>query len=317
MGLADIMKRCLLFCPHNPERRKHMNKEAMQEQIMEALSKKLGDGFHLSIQKVLKTNRDLDGLVIMAEGETLCPTVYLEPFYDDMGNGADAAEIAEKILRGYSSARMDTSRYDVTSLHDFNYVKDRLYIQLVNRHFNQKLLEDAPHAMFLDDFALTARCSVDTTDNAGGSFLVTDEHLSNWPIDCKTLLSHALQNTRKMFGIKLMPIEDLIGQLCPYASDSPSSSGIWVMTNSRMHFGAATVLFDDLLKNFAEKHGSFYVIFSSVHEVMLMPMNDKSCTETLTRINQTVNANMPEIEILGTKAYCYCKDKGFVLQDGQ
>ncbi len=84
-----------------------------------------------------------------------------------------------------------------------------------------------------------------------------------------------------------------------------------------MHFGAATVLFDDLLKDFAEKHGSFYVIFSSVHEVMLMPMNDKSCTETLTRINQAVNANMPEIEILGTKAYCYCKGKGFALQDGQ
>lgn len=294
-----------------------MNKEAMQEQIMEALSKKLGDGFHLSIQKVLKTNRELDGLVIMAEGEMICPTVYLEPFYDDMGNGADAADIAEEILREYASARIDTDRYDIASLHDFSHVRDRLYIQLVNRHFNQKLLQDAPHAMFLDDFALIARCNVDTTDNAGGSFWVTHRHLSNWPIDCKTLLSHALQNTRKMFGIKLMPIEDLIGQLYPYAPDSSSSCSIWVMTNNRMHFGAATVLFDDLLKDFAEKHGSFYVIFSSVHEAILMPMNDKSCTETLTKINQAVNADMPEIEILGTKAYCYYKDKGFVLGDGQ
>ena len=37
-----------------------MNKEAMKQQILEALSKKLGDGFHLSIQKVLKTNEKLD-----------------------------------------------------------------------------------------------------------------------------------------------------------------------------------------------------------------------------------------------------------------
>lgn len=41
-----------------------MNKEAMKHQILEALSKKLGDSFHLSIQKVLKTNEKLDGLTI-------------------------------------------------------------------------------------------------------------------------------------------------------------------------------------------------------------------------------------------------------------
>ena len=58
-----------------------MNREAMKQQILEALSKKLGDGYHGTLEKVQKTNIDLDGLTILKDGETITPTIYLEPFY--------------------------------------------------------------------------------------------------------------------------------------------------------------------------------------------------------------------------------------------
>ena len=56
---------------------KHMNKEAMKQQILEALSKKLGNSFHLSIQKVLKTNEKLDGLTIRHGSENILIMVCL------------------------------------------------------------------------------------------------------------------------------------------------------------------------------------------------------------------------------------------------
>lgn len=88
---------------------------------------------------------------------------------------------------------------------------------------------------------------------------------------------------------------------------------MWFMSNKKRYFGAAAILSDDVLKDFAKKHGSFYVIFSSVHEVLILPSTDNSDIDTLTRHNQDVNAALLEEEILGTKAYFYQKDSGFVL----
>lgn len=45
-----------------------MNREVMKQLILESLSRKLGDGYSLSIHRVLKTNQALDGLTILREG---------------------------------------------------------------------------------------------------------------------------------------------------------------------------------------------------------------------------------------------------------
>lgn len=86
------------------------------------------------------------------------------------------------------------------------------------------------------------------------------------------------------------------------------------MSNKKRTYGAAAVLHDDVLKSFAEKHGSFYVIFSSIHEVLIKPSPDDSDIDILTRHNQDVNTSaLEKEEILGTKAYFYQKGRGFVL----
>ena len=60
-----------------------MNKEAMKQQILEALTRRLGDDFHISSKKVFKANRELDGLVIMEKDKNICPTIYLEDYYEE------------------------------------------------------------------------------------------------------------------------------------------------------------------------------------------------------------------------------------------
>lgn len=292
-----------------------MNKEAMKQQIQEALSKKLGDGFHITIHEVLKTNVKLDGLIIMQDGKNIAPNIYLDSFYKDLENGTPLDDVVNRILQTYSKAETHSAHFDITAISDFSYVKDKLYVELINRHFNKELLKDIPHALFLDDFAIVVRCAVEMLAESSASFLVQNKHLNMWQTDHETLLSHALQNTRKMFGVELLKMSDIIQETIPeeIAGGFPYCP-LWVMTNNKKLSGAATVLFDDVLKDFAEKHGSFYVIFSSVHEVLLLPTPDNSTIDSITRMNEEVNASqVAENEILGTKAYYYCKDNGFVL----
>ena len=85
-----------------------MNREAMKHQILEALSKRLGDGFHITIQKVFKPNRELEGLLIMGEGEIISPTIYLESSYEALDNGTPIEQVVDRLLQAYDSARSET-----------------------------------------------------------------------------------------------------------------------------------------------------------------------------------------------------------------
>lgn len=292
-----------------------MNKEAMQQSILEALSRKLGDGFHITIQQVLKTNQKLDGLVILQEGKIISPAIYLDSFYEGLENGVSPDDIADEILRIYSNTKSYPGDFDATSILDFSYIRERLYVALVNRHINRELLQDIPHSQFLDDFAVTIRCMVEMRPERCASFLIHNSHLGMWHIEQESLLSLAVQNTRQLLGLDLRNMKDVIGSLF----SNPAAAGtaeipMWVMTNREKLSGAATALFDDVLKNFANIHGSFYVIFSSVHEILLVPTPDNSNIDNITRMNQEVNtAQLLDDEILGTKAYYYDKDKGFIL----
>ena len=292
-----------------------MNREAMKQQILEALSKKLGDGYHGTLEKVQKTNIDLDGLTILKDGETITPTIYLEPFYKALENGVSVDDVTDRILYIYFNARTYKDQFDITSLHDFDYVRSRLFVQLINRHLNKNLLQNVPHTMFLDDLAIIVRCAVETSEDCDASFMVHNSHLNIWQTDSKTVLSLAIRNTLAMQNVVLMPLGQLIRETFPaYPAEHSSDCGLWFMSNQKRTYGAAAVLHDDVLEDFAEKHGSFYVIFSSVHEVLIKSSPDNSDIDILTKHNQDVNASaLEEDEILGTKAYFYQKGRGFIL----
>ena len=292
-----------------------MNREAMKHQILEALSKKLGDGFHITIQKVFKPNRELEGLLIMDKGEIISPTIYLESSYEALDNGTPVEQVVNRILQAYDSARSEAVDFDIEHIKDFDYAKEKLYVQLINRHLNKILLQNVPHTMFLDDFAVIVRCTVEASEDCEASFLVHNRHLDIWQTDNETVLSLAVKNTRAMHDVDLMPLGQLIRETFPASPAGHSSDGgLWFMSNKKRYYGAAAVLHDDVLKSFAEKHGSFYVIFSSIHEVLIKPSPDDSDIDILTRHNQDVNTSaLEKEEILGTKAYFYQKGRGFVL----
>ncbi len=84
-----------------------------------------------------------------------------------------------------------------------------------------------------------------------------------------------------------------------------------MLSNKKKVFGASVILFDDMLKDFAERHGNFFVIFSSVHEALLVPSEDDSSLDEITLMNLEVNEQLLAEEILGTRAYYYEKGKGF------
>lgn len=286
-----------------------MDKKAIQTLIQEKIKSKLGDNYKISIQEVLKTNIKLDGLTILQSGENISPTIYLNSFYRDLENGDDIELVIGKILMTYFKYRTD-GHFDTSNLLEYELLKERLYVKLINKHLNEELLSDVPHKNFLDDFAIIPQVLVSMEEEGNACFTIHNNHLKLWNIDTNELLNQAIENTRNIFEVSLQNMASVMKELgfeLPNELETP----MWVLTNHQKLNGAAMLIYEDILQDFANQYGDFYIIGSSIHEVLLIPANANMNIEELTEMNLAVNASEVNLEdILGTKAYFYSREKG-------
>ena len=291
-----------------------MNREVLKQLILESLSRKLGDGYSLSIHRVLKTNQTLDGLAILRKGENTAATIYLDSYYKELENITALEAVTDTILHDYFHTAPLPKDFNAASVSDFTWAKDRLQVRLINRHLNTELLKDVPHLPFLDDFAAVVYCLIGRSEGMNAGFLVHDSHMKMWNSNREALLSLALGCTRRRGGADIRPISEVMKELAPWMDAEGVQEFMWVLTNRQKLFGASVALFGDVLEGFAEKHGDFCAIFSSVHEVLLVPSPDDSRICSITEVNREVNATkVKPDEVLGTKAYFYRRGSGFVF----
>ena len=82
---------------------------------------------------------------------------------------------------------------------------------------------------------------------------------------------------------------------------------MYVLTNEKKQFGAATILYDNELKDFSERiESDFYIIPSSVHEVIIIPSKFVDSSDSLDEMICEVNSSqVPLVDILSDHAYKY------------
>lgn len=100
------------------------------------------------------------------------------------------------------------------------------------------------------------------------------------------------------------------GELTPYPENATCPLHVLV-TDSGL-YGAAAMLDKDLLAGIAKSFGNFYVLPSSVHELIILPDDGKAAPEELKRIVHEVNGteNITENNFLSDSVYRYDKKNG-------
>lgn len=80
---------------------------------------------------------------------------------------------------------------------------------------------------------------------------------------------------------------------------------MYIATNQNKTYGAGILLYDGLLDTVAEKLGNFYVLPSSVHELIIVPEKFGHPFELKQMVEEINGAEVPAEEILSDKCYCY------------
>jgi len=274
---------------------------------------RLGSGYRIDIQDIIKNNdTHLDGLTILSENSNVSPTIYLNYYYEQFLSNPSFSSIVDDILDSYHK-HAPKENIDIRFFTDFDKIKNRIVFKLVNYERNQELLSKVPHFKYLD-LALVFNCFVEATSCGCATVLIHHHHLSFWNISSEELYSLALKNTPRLLPYQIQDMTEIVSDLFDDSisdvfNESFSPSPMYVLSNITKINGSGCILYEDILLNIAEKIGSdFYIIPSSIHEVLLIPTTYAASYEALCNMVQEINASqLTREEVLSDKVYYYSR----------
>lgn len=282
----------------------------------------LGQGVDVEIREVLKNNATrLTGLSIRNEGSNIAPTIYLEGFFEQFLKGCSIDHIANEIIGIYETSK-DSCPFDEAMLSDTRKATDKLYLKLINAERNKELLADAPHILVCD-LAVVFFILV-SNDTAGTATITVRNNMAAlWRMTAEELFDIALDNTQRMFRGSVRTMASVMMEMLGSRLDEECCSEfydmiisdedafpMYIATNDVKVNGAAVLLYNNLLKDFADRTGNdFYILPSSVHEAILVPVSDQMDPSSLRAMVREVNATqVAPAEVLSDNVYYYSRE---------
>lgn len=246
-------------------------------------------GYEVSLEKVAKVNRDFVEMIAISNKDTHeGPAIDVKELWDDAKRrGMSYEEMSREVMKRLDLTLKEVPEVVIDNLNDF---KSRAILTLINTEKNQNILSYVPYRAYYE-FSIVYRIIVHEDEEATTSGIVTNEMLEKAGYTEEELYKFAYENTRKDVNISKM-------------------FGMYVLTTKRGMYGAASILFPEMIKEIADHYGcDLYLIPSSTCEWMAVPVRTISGSGGAAEVNEMIReANsvaVEEEEILGERCYYY------------
>ena len=302
----------------------NIDTESFLKTNIEAFASALADDLEYSYEYsvVEKVNETLHG-VILDTGSNIRPCLYVDGFFDDYRNDRilldEAKHEFRDLVESVTKNALPFNTENITE-HIINkeYILNNVFFSLCNTEKNKEFLKDRPHFEFLD-LSIYYRvgypsimdrdvcsCPVDSSliEKAG----VSEEELRDAAERNNNSANYIVESMVDV--LKRMLDEDFANT---QEADPNNSMLIIRPVEHNYHgYGAAAMLNNELLKSIHNNIDDFYILPSSVHELLVFPVNASDCVDSddvvsslkdmVTSVNQ---ACLREKEILSDNVYFY------------
>ena len=279
--------------------------EQVKEQIQDFLPEKFADAA-VEVNQIVKNNDCvLDGLMVRTEESNISPTIYLNPYFEQIQDGAELDDILAQIASVYQSHYIDHD-IDVSAVTDFDKIKEKIVCKLINEEANQQFLQDKPYSK-LEDLAVVYQILMDKTGEGTATITITDNLMDGYGITLEELHDQALQNMDTLQPHSFKGMNETVAEMIAVDIARDQNIGMdeakemamqmmpdipdtmFVLTNDTKVNGAAAILNDDIRQEIAEKVGDFYMLPSSIHETLIIPKDAGMEFKELEQMVQEVN----------------------------
>lgn len=287
-----------------------MNYQEFVDSVTGFLRESLPGGTRLQLIPLEKNNGIImDGLSVRKEGKRVAPMIYLDSYYREYLDGRSLRGICDQILECCEDSDFE-EHFDVDFFREPERVRPTVAYRLINYEKNRELLQEIPHLPFLD-LAVIFYSLLTDTPVGHATVLIRNSHLELWGKNTSWLYEAAKENTEKLLPKRLVSMEDMIYELSEGKQEAEYAGvPMYVLTNSRKSFGAACLLYDGVLGEcFRRLEESYYLIPSSVHEVILIPASAVGDSRELCALVQEMNrTQVRSTEVLSDTVYLYSEE---------
>ncbi|MDR2045065.1 MAG: DUF5688 family protein [Clostridium sp.] len=278
--------------------------------VKRGILKKLGTEIQVEVREVYKNNGlVLHGLMITKPGRNVARTIYLEDLLEWYEQGTPLSVVIDKILSLYEE-EVPGENVDMGFLKDFSKVKEQIVYKIVNAEKNKDLLKRIPHICFLDLAICFSYFYVHKT-LGNGMILVYNTHVEMWNTNTAELFHLAQENTPRLSPPEFRSVRQMMDSSAQSASKRESlpleAMELRVLSNVQHSHGAACILYPGVLRQISQfLSPDFFILPSSIHEVILLAAESEEGAESLRGAVREVNAARLEAEqILSDSVYYY------------
>ena len=238
------------------------------------------------------------GVQVRLQEENVCPVVYIEPFFNEIRLGEPVDKVMNEIARCMEEAGKVPFVHSGINPMDYDSVKEHLAVMLVNTQANKRMLQEMPHENMED-------------------------------LDAKELFQQARANTQPVNTPILQSMDEMLlsifneeGHATNLLDENVdfglrSHDMLYALTNVEKQYGASMITQPEVLNKLEQLFPEgFYVLPSSVHEVLIVPDNGEMEPKMLGEMVREVNKNEVERqEVLSDRVYSYDKEKHQIRQE--
>ena len=298
-----------------------LNFEEFCRKLVDTLNAYYAGTYSVTIHKVQKNNGvELIGLTIAKKGASAAATVYMEDFYKEYLQEQSMGQVVAYLINLVS--QYDLSGMNVDFLDDYKSVKNKLFFNFLNKEKNRKFMHESPYVEYLN-LILIPCCLVMQENGECGLVQTKNIYLDTWGISEDQLIEDTRENARRISKCKF---KSAIGIYMEYfkenmpdipgieeemkafmASYFAARKDILIATNTIEFYGASIIAFPENLETISQKvGGSFLVLPSSVHEVIIRPMTGRINSREFSDMVKEVNRDVLDREdVLSDSPYFY------------
>ena len=292
--------------------------EGVAREIKSCLAPEFSDVECTVVEQRKNNNVVLTGVCFHRPGQQADPIVYVEPFYDEVKNGRPKEEAMKEMAKPAEKGMEIKEIPEADKVLAYGKAKEYLCVRIVNTKANRKRLTQMPHQE-LEDLSLTlALCFPLDGRREDGSVEVTDELMGIWGMEEETLFQQAWRNMEKRQPPVLQDMGAMFGNLLAGGADfSHKTEGqMFVLTNQGMRYGASALACPGVMEKISRLFPEgFYILPSSIHEVLIVPKDGELVPKELGNLVREVNQiEVSSDEVLSDRVYEFDREKGKIRQ---
>jgi len=286
--------------------------EAYKKKLLQEIKKEFPKDVSVGIQKIVKPGYSYEGIYVRIPGEYVSPTISLDSMTGHL------KEDVENFKRIYNDAKNSAIKIDPNEISKWDWAKSRVQMKLLNPERNAEYLKDKVTIPFAD--LVEVFCIVfSATEEGLKSAAITCDMMAAWGVTPEDLFEAASQNMEptmtRIIDIMIeaakrkareagQEIDPITLEEMKFQWDIGPKQ--YVITNEKAKGVNGAACFPLMMGYLKKKFGTYYMLPSSIGEVIIIPESEGLDPESLTPNVMAVNREVLDPkEFLADHAYYF------------